>query len=48
MKEKDIDKYLGFHRELNKLWNMRVTVITILMSTSNTFHLPSKKIRKKE
>ena len=37
MKESEkIDKYLDFGRKLKKLWNMKVTVITIAVFTLAT------------
>ena len=35
-KGKKIDKYLDFVRELKKLWNMRVTVIPVVVGTHGT------------
>ena len=37
MKESEkIDKYLNLARELRKLWNMRVTVVSIVIGTLGT------------
>ena len=47
MKEKEdkkLDKYLDLARELRKLWNMEVTVITIVVRTHETIPESLEKI----
>ncbi len=45
MKKKEkIDKYLDLARELKKLWNMRVTVIPIIVSALEALLSGLKKI----